>query len=153
MGFELRKLPDLLYSCQEISFRNQLNLNQDLNGTELRKLPDLFYSCRHRFPSKINWIRIRIWMELSSGIFQISSTAAEIDSLWKSIEFEIGFAWNWAPAFPDLLYTLKEISLGSCREDLEASWAQFHSIRYSNLIDFSRKSVSAAVDEIWRKSV
>ena len=81
-GNEVRKLPDLLLQLsRQISFRNQLNLNKDLNGTEIKhfqiqstavqidyplnvnkdlngnelgKLPDLLYSCRDCFPSEIN---------------------------------------------------------------------------------------------------
>ena len=112
-GTELRNLPDLLYSfrdrfpweinwswirnCRElsssisrsphqlpllISFRNQLYLSMALLRIECRKLPDLLYSCPDWF---INWILIRIWMELRSGSFQISSAAAEIDFLQKWI--------------------------------------------------------------------
>ena len=51
------------------------------------------------------------------------------------------FKFNWF---------LKEISLGSCREDLETSWAQFQLDPYSNSINFSRKPVSATVEEIWK---
>ena len=94
-------------------------------------------------------IWIMAWLELSSRSFQIFSTAAQTDFLqsiekiwkcWSSVPCKSYFKFNWFS---------REISLGSCRGDLEDSWAQFHSNPYSNSIDFWRKSVSAAVKEIW----
>ena len=62
-----------------ISFRNQLNLNKDLNGTELKKA--------HRSPPKLlRLISLRNQLNFNKDLngtelshFQISSTASETD--------------------------------------------------------------------------
>ena len=69
-----------------MSFRNQLNLNKDLNGNELRHFQTSSSAAETDFRNQLNFNKDLIGTELSHS--QICSTAAETDFVQKGNELE-----------------------------------------------------------------
>ena len=91
-----------------LSLRNQLNLNKDLIGTELKKLPDLLYSCPDWFPLEINWIWIRTCMELSSSISGSPLKLPRLISSRHQLKLNKDLIGLELTKLPDLVYSCRD---------------------------------------------